>query len=148
MPILKTLKQHKLLLDTHVWIWLMSGNKKLKADFLKAIEKRTEEESANILVSAISIWEVGMLVEKKRIELNMNTLQWVEEALNSPNISLVPLSPSIAIRSSQLLGEIHGDPADRILTATAYEHHAVLVTHDEKLLEYGKNRQISAYNPC
>jgi PIN domain nuclease of toxin-antitoxin system len=58
------------------------------------------------------------------------------------------MTPKIAIQSTRLPGIIHGDPADRILTATAHEENAVLVTCDEKLLKYGEENFISVYNPC
>lgn len=145
MPIIKQIKQHKLLLDTHVWIWMMMGNAKLSSPFLKAIKKNQTQE--NIFLSPISIWEIGMLVEKKRLELDRDCLDWIEQSLDSPGVKLVSISPSIAIQSTRLPGTIHSDPADRILVATAHEVGAVLVTCDEKLIEYGKDRFISVYDP-
>lgn len=146
MPIYKQLKQHTILLDTHVWLWLMMGNEKLSNSFKKAVDRNIENES--ILISAISLWELGMLVEKKRIELEMDCLDWVEQALENRGINLMPITPRIAIQSTRLPEEIHGDPADKILIATAHEHNAVLVTHDQKILEYGKGRFINVFDPC
>lgn len=144
MPINKSLKQHKLLLDTHVWIWLMVGDLRLSNSFRRAIEKK----NISILISAISIWEIGMLVERKRIQLEIDCLDWVEQALSIPNIDLADITPRIAISSTRLPEDPHGDPADRILIATAHEHNAVLVTHDQKILDYGKGKFISVYDPC
>jgi PIN domain nuclease of toxin-antitoxin system len=146
MPILKHLKQHKLLLDTHAWIWLMNGDERLSKSFRAAVNKNIEND--NILISAISIWEFGMLAEKKRIEINTDALIWVEEALASKGISFIPLSPRIAIQSTRLPKGLHGDPADRILVASAYENNSVLVTHDQKILDYGKGNFITVYDPC
>ena len=87
-----------------------------------------------------------MLVEKRRIGLEMDCLDWVEEALGN-GINLLPLTPRIAIQSTRLPENSHGDPADRILIATAHEYHAILVTHDQKLLNYGKNKFIDVYDP-
>ena len=145
MPIYKQLKQHKLLLDTHVWFWLMNGDEKLGRPFKDAVKRNIETES--ILISAISIWELGMLVEKKRIELEMDCLDWVEQALDSRGINLAPITPRIAIQSTRLPENIHGDPADKILIATAHEYNAVLVTHDQKILEYGKGRFVNVHDP-
>ena len=58
-----------------------------------------------------------------------------------------PISSRIAIHSSRLPGEIHANPADRILIATAYENNAVLVTYDDKILAYGEDRFIGVHNP-
>jgi PIN domain nuclease of toxin-antitoxin system len=146
MPVYKNLRKHKLLLDTHVWIWLMLGDERLNLSFRRAVEQYKEEE--RILISAISVWELGMLVERERIQLEIDCLDWVEQALSSLNIALIPLTPRIAIGSSRLPEKPHGDPADRILIATAHELNAVLVTHDQKILEYGKSKFIAVYDPC
>lgn len=144
MPVYKSLKKHKLLLDTHVWIWLMLGDERLNQSFRLAIEQYKER----ILISAISVWELGMLVERKRIELEIDCLDWVEQALSNSNIELIPLTPRIAIQSTRLPEIPHGDPADRILISTAHECNAVLVTHDQKILNYGKSKFIGVYDPC
>ncbi|MBS0638092.1 MAG: type II toxin-antitoxin system VapC family toxin, partial [Verrucomicrobia bacterium] len=136
---------HKLLLDTHVWIWLMGGNSSLSRQFRTAVDNAQKHDG--ILISAISVWEIGMLVEKKRIEIEMDTLDWVETSLSSKGVKLVPLTPRISILSSRLPGTVHGDPADRLLVASAHEENAVLVTCDQKLISYGQDRFISVYNP-
>lgn len=146
MPILKQLKRHKLLLDTHVWIWLMAGDTVLNHSFRKAVERCKLEDG--LLISPITIWEIGMLVEKKRIVLEMDCMNWIEQLLDLPNIRLLPISPRIAIQSTRLPGLIHGDPADRILISSAHEEGAVFVTCDQKLLEYGKDKFVTVYNPC
>lgn len=146
MPVHKSLKQNKVLLDTHVWIWLMLGDDRLNLSFRKAMEGHQKKEL--IFISAISVWEIGMLAEKKRIDLEIDCLDWVNQALASPGINLLPLSPSIAIESSRLPHSPHGDPIDRILMATAQERHAILVTHDPKILEAGKNKWLRVYDPC
>ena len=146
MPIIKQLQQHKVLLDTHVWLWLMDGNSVLSAAFCKAITRCQNQDG--ILISPISIWEIGMLVEKKRIALEMDCLDWVEKALNRPGISIVPITPQIAIQSTRLPGDVHGDPADRLLIATAHAENAVLVTCDQKLLDYGKDKFVYVYSPA
>lgn len=145
MPIYKQLKQHKILLDTHVWIWLMMGDERLSKNFIKSIEQASAREE--IFISAISIWEIGMLVERGRITLELDCLDWVKQALDSPGISLVPITPEIAIQSSRLPENPHGDPADRIIIATAFETKAVLITHDQKILNYGKGHFIDVFDP-
>lgn len=146
MPVHKVLGQYKLLLDTHVWIWLMRGDKKLSVSFIRSLEKR--KEKGGLFVSAISIWELGMLVERGKIELEMDCLDWAEQALATSDIELLPLTPRIAIESARLPENSHGDPADRILISTAREHHAILVTHDRKILDYGRGKFIKVHDPC
>ena len=81
-------------------------------------------------VCAISVWEVGMLEAKGRIQCGNNCLDWVKKALAAPGLRLIPLSPEIAIESSRLPGGFHGDPADRILAATSHILKATLLTKD------------------
>ena len=145
MPIVESLQQHQVIFDTHVFLWHMFGNSMLSIKFRKKIERI--QKLHPVLVSPMSIWEIGMLSERGRISLEMDCLEWVEQALLDPGFTLSTLSPQIAILSSRLPGGIHGDPVDGILIATAFETHAVLVTCDEKILEYGKNHFISVHDP-
>ncbi len=131
-----------LILDTHIWIWVLNNNiERLSTNCLLAIERASE--SNNLGVSAISVWEVGMLEAKKRVTFEKSCIDWVQDALSAPGLSLIPLTPEIAIKSTRLPGGFHGDPADRILAATTQVMNAVLVTCDRKLLEYGKQGFIS-----
>lgn len=145
MPLLKQIRQHKILLDTHIWLWVMTGDQILSKEFRNSIEHVHRDHG--ILISPMSVWEIGMLVEKKRLELDMETMDWIDKALDMPGVRLSPVTPRIAIESTRLSGEIHGDPVDRILIATAHEENAVLITCDQKILEYGLQKYISVYNP-
>lgn len=125
------------ILDTHVWIWLLTGDKQLKnSKCLSHIESAAKY--ANISVSAISVWEVGMLEAKGRIKFPVECLDWVNKALSISGISLVPLTPEIAIESSRLPDKFHGDPADRIIVATARKLEATLITNDKEIISYGR----------
>jgi len=125
------------LLDTHIWIWWMIGADPLRSSPARErIARAIDEESAR--VSVISLWEVGMLEAHKRISLTVDVETWTRQALSSPGLSLAPLTPDIALASSHLPGEIHGDPADRMLIATARSFGATLVTRDRRILEYSQ----------
>ncbi len=145
MPVLKSIKRHKLLLDTHVWLWALTGNSKLTEKFAQTFDKILGTHG--IFVSPMSVWEIGMLVEKKRIEIDMDVLDWVNQALEEAGLQVCPITPRIAIQSTRLPGNVHGDPVDRLLIATAHEENAVLVTCDEKILEYGIGKFISVFDP-
>lgn len=146
MPILKRLKRHRLLLDTHVFIWIMNDSPLLTKEFRNSFASIFKVQGS--LLSPMSIWEIGMLIDKKRIEIDMDVLDWVNKALDSPGMLVCPISPRIAIQSTRLPGKVHLDPVDRLLIATAYEENAVLVTSDKKIIEYGKGRFISVFDPC
>ena len=124
------------LLDTHAWVWLMNGSQRLGPQARKAIQASLETEA--VLVSAITPWEVAMLVSKGRLALDRDVGEWVHEALAQPGTRLAALSPEIAVASTRMPGELHGDPADRIITATARHLGAVLLTDDRSLLDYSK----------
>jgi PIN domain nuclease of toxin-antitoxin system len=131
-----------LLLDTHALIWLLSGDTRLGKRTASAIEKESTED--RVLLSAITPWEIGLLASKKRIELHRDPLQWIHAALANPGISLVPLHPEIAVASTHLPFDMHPDPADRIIVATARHLGAVLVTADQALLQLSKKGHFRA----
>lgn len=134
--------ERPLLLDTHVWIWLINGGEPLaSSEARRAIEKAAG--TAGILVSIISVWEVGMLEAKGRIGFPLSCEKWVDQALSAPGISTAPLTPDIALASSRLPGGFHGDPADRIIVATARQLGVALVTRDRKIIDYGDEGHVS-----
>ena len=135
-----------LLLDTHYWYWLQLEE---RGKFSNRAQRLVQQASQNgeLLVSVISIWEVGMLEAKGRMRLFMPAEQWVREALETPGLKLVPLTPEIALASSRLPGNLHGDPADRIIAATARDRGARLLTRDDALIAYGRQRYIDLVEP-
>jgi PIN domain nuclease of toxin-antitoxin system len=124
-----------ILLDTHTLIWLIEGNPRLSQTARREIQAAANQN--NLLISAITPWEIGLLVSKKRIDLHTDALSWTNRVLGYPGVHLVPLFPAIAIASSNLPFEMHADPADRILVATARHLGATLITADELLLRHG-----------
>jgi PIN domain nuclease of toxin-antitoxin system len=137
-------KSDLLLLDTHCWLWAQLGLiQRLSRAALQAI--RSSEAEGNLRISVISIWELAMLEKRGRVALPMNLRTWVDQALSKPGIAVTPLTPEIMVESVQLPGkDVHGDPADRMLAATARVLGATLVTHDDKLIEYSKQRHLRA----
>ena len=95
-------------------------------------------------ISAITLWEIGLLASKQRIDLHRDVMEWVHEVLALPGLSLVQLLPEIAVTSTRLPFEMHPDPADRILVATARRFGATLVTADPALLNLSGSRRFKA----
>jgi PIN domain nuclease of toxin-antitoxin system len=86
-----------------------------------------------------------MLGKRGRVALPMNVRTWVEQALGKPGIAVAPLTPEIALESVHLPGnELPGDPADRMLVATARVLGATLVTKDARLIQYSRQRHVRA----
>lgn len=126
-----------LLLDTHIWLWYAEGvADRLPPASVKRLEDARKEEG--LLVSAISVWEIGVLAAKGRIQLSAPLRDWVEQALAAPGIRFLPLDSATAVESTLLPGEPHGDPADRFLIAAARTKSIILATRDEHIIEYGK----------
>lgn len=130
-----------LLLDTHVWIWLVNGDATLGPRSQAALTAASVQ--GRLLVSAISVWELGRLEAKGRISLSQPCLQWVQQALSLPGIVLAPLTPEIAVESSRLPGSFHGDPADRILVATARVTGAAIATRDQRIIDYAAQSHLT-----
>ncbi len=120
-----------ILLDTHTWIWWVSDPSMLGKAGAKAL--RSARRKA---ISAISCMEVAMLADKGRIRLARDTREWMEQSLVAHEIDLVPLSPAVCVQATRLGHGFHGDPADRLIVATAILESATLVTKDQKLLDY------------
>jgi PIN domain nuclease of toxin-antitoxin system len=120
----------KLLLDTHVWIWYLSGNPRLSSTLQIAIAQDTNE----LWLSPISIWEALLLAEKGRIILEPNPAQWIQNSLDRLDTKEAPLSNETAILSRQL-DLVHQDPADRFIAATAVHYGLTLATVDENLVK-------------
>ena len=130
-----------LLLDTHALIWLMEG-----VPLLSRTARKLAEEAANdglLRVLAISLWEIATLESKGRISFDRDCQTWINEMLAAPGQHLVPLTPEIAVQSTRLPGAFHGDPADRILIATARVLNATLLTADAKIRDYAKAGYLS-----
>jgi PIN domain nuclease of toxin-antitoxin system len=120
-----------ILLDTHIWVnWILLGRGALKPAFASAIE-----DADRVFVSAISCFEVTLLVKGRKLELPLSTDEWIKEALEPSAIECLPFTCPIAQRSVKLT-DIHRDPADRIIIATTLEHGAQLLSYDAAFPNY------------
>ncbi len=131
-----------ILLDTHVLIWWASGDlRKLSPRALNAIEAELERsarpgQSPGLLVSAISCWEVAMLVQRGRLALSLEAERWLALVAAIPAVRLLPLEPAAAVAATRLPEPFHADPADRFLVAQARELAVPLLSADSKIRLY------------
>jgi PIN domain nuclease of toxin-antitoxin system len=121
-----------ILLDTHALLWLNQGSPRLGPQSRQAADEALLEDS--LAVSAVSFWEVAVLVERHRVELDRSTDRWHQELLRSGLIE-IPLDGKIAIAAIGL-PDLHGDPADLFIAATAIIKEARLITADRRLLNW------------
>lgn len=129
------------LLDTHVWLWVASGER-----IAPAARRRIEQAAGEdgLTLSPISLWEVGMLSAKGRIAVQPDCMAWVTTALARTGVRLLPISAQIAVGSSFMPGGFHGDPADRIIVASAFASSATLITRDAQILAYARRGHFKA----
>jgi len=116
------------LLDTHIWVWWLTPGSPLsraERDALDAAAGRRE-----LFLSAVSLWEVQVLHAKERLELPLPFADWLARAADDRIISVLPLSVEVVFALDALPASFHGDPADRLIVATARTHAMPLATHD------------------
>ena len=124
-----------IVLDTHTLIWWVNGDQQLSAKAKKAIESELSAEG-QVIISAISAWEIAMLIAKGRLALTMDIDDWLETIASIEGVSFVSVDTDVAVQSVRLPGEFHPDPADRLIVALARHHSVPLVTADAKIREY------------
>ena len=123
-----------ILLDTHILIWWVDDHPRLPKRIKKVIEDTAKKST--ILISSISAWEVALLVKLGKITLHKSTEHWIEKIEKLPFVEFLPINNQIAIRSVELPGTFHGDPADRMIVATTQIMGATLITSDSRILRY------------
>ena len=128
-----------LLLDTHIALWLDSGDDHLRPSTRTFIDD-CWQNGGTIFLSSVTVWEIALLVDTRRIELDVPVDAWVLRFLDRPGIEAVPLAHRAAARSYQLHHLEHRDPADRLLIATAIELGCPLVTYDKRIVQFGRKR--------
>ena len=122
-----------ILLDTHVWLWLVAGDPRLTQSELELL---AENERAGLGVSIMSCWEVAKKVEQGKLELDRDVAAWISAAIVYPGVQLLDLTPAIVVESTRLPTPFHRDPADQLIVATSRVLDIPLVTHDGKLRAY------------
>jgi len=120
-----------IMLDTHVWVYLISEDQKqLSPKALRAIK-----HADSLLISAITSWEAALLIKKGRLQVTLEMERWINYGLKYPKLKVIDINPEILIKSVMLDG-LHPDPANRIIVATSLLHNSPLITNDKRLLEW------------
>lgn len=124
----------KYLFDTHTWIWWNADPSKLSSKVKTLLKNPNNYDE--LLISAISVWELCKLVEKGRLEIACDLQEWIEISFDILKLRLVALSPVVSYKSTILPGEFYDDPADQIIVATAREEGAIILTKDKRIENY------------
>ncbi len=123
-----------IVLDTDTLVWWVNVNNLLSKKAKTTIDRELEE--GQVAVSAISAWEIAMLVEQEKLVLSMDVETWLATVAEIEVVHFIPVDTEIAIKSVKLPGKFHKDPADRMIVATARKLAAPLVTRDDKIRAY------------
>ncbi len=124
--------QPLILLDTHALVWLASDDKRLGRR-ARAVTDRALADG-KLAVSAVSFWEIALLVVKRRLELGRPPRAWRDGLLRRGLVE-IEVDGEIAMAAAQV-GDFHDDPADRFIVATASVAGATLLTSDQRILEW------------
>jgi PIN domain nuclease of toxin-antitoxin system len=119
------------LLDTHLWIWWVTGQ-----ESLTEVERQTlgrAAETGQVTLSAISLWEAQMLHARGRLQLEMAFDAWLLQAAAPAVVQVLPIDVAVVLALNNLPGSFHGDPADRIIVATARARDLPLATRDRAI---------------
>jgi PIN domain nuclease of toxin-antitoxin system len=120
----------RLLLDTHIWLWSLVERNRLSQRVIKELGDPRNE----LWLSPISIWELVVLCQKRRLTLDQEVDSWITHKLSAVPLREAPVTYEVA-RESGRLRIAHRDPADRFLLATAKVFELTLVTADQHLLK-------------
>jgi len=131
------------LLDTHVWLWWLTPGNALSAAERHSLDR--EAERREIYLSAISLWEAQMLHAKGRLELPVAFSDWLTLAADEHTLRVLPLDIQVVLALDGLPRSFHGDPADRIIVATARAHAMPLATYDAPIR---KSRAVRLWKPA
>jgi len=123
------------LLDTHIWLWWLLGDGALKPNERRALDKLAAQRS--LALSWVSVWETEMLERKQRVILRPDLAQWITMATHPEVCLLLPADTELVLAQRRLPDSFHGDPADRLITATALLAGMKLATADTRIIESG-----------
>ena len=132
----------KLLLDTHIWIWWLTSSSPLKVKERASLDEAAD--AGRLCLSAISMWEAQLLHSKARLELPLRFSDWLERATDPRIVALLPLDRGVVIALDDLPTSFHGDPADRLIVATARAHDLPLATRDRAIR---RSRTVELWKP-
>ena len=127
-----------LLLDTHVALWLDSGDERLGSS--RKVIETAWRGGRRLLFSAVSAWEIAVLVDKGFIELDLPVAAWIERLVDRPGLEPLALDHKAAALAYNLGDFDHRDPADRLLIASAIAAGCAFVTHDDRIRRFAKGR--------
>lgn len=130
------------LLDTHIWVWWLTRDANLLARERRALNAMASR--GELRLAAISLWEAQMLHAKRRLQLPAPFADWLRQAASPDVLGVLPLDVDVALALDSLPRSFHGDPADRVIAATARAHALPLATRDAAIR---RSRAVRLWKP-
>lgn len=130
-----------LLLDTHILLWLLFGDRRLSENSLHLIERASRRRE--LVLSPITLWEIGYLVSKEKVQIKMDIQEFWHQAVAQLNATEIAVASADMLQYHKLPAEFHGDPGDRFLVSQAMHREYSFLTADEKILAIRDK-----LNPC
>jgi PIN domain nuclease of toxin-antitoxin system len=122
-----------IILDTHIWLWWLLGDGSLSQKERQALDRKAADKELSI--SWVSVWETEMLERKGRIELKPDFKSWIAAATHPQIVTVLPADIDLVVAQRHLPETFHGDPADRLITASSILSGYSLATHDRRIQE-------------
>lgn len=129
-------------LDTHVWLWWLLGQPDLPATQRRSLDELAADDPP--LLPAVCLWEAQMLHAKGRLVLDLPFHRWLPEAAQPSVVRVAPLTVDVVLALDSLPASFHGDPADRLIVATARALKLPLATHDRGIR---RSRTVPLWRP-
>ena len=131
-----------IVIDTHVLVWLAQEDRRLGRAARDVIEAARATDG--VMIPAIVSWETAMLADKERLVLGVETSLWFTNIVATGGFRWAALTSEIGIDAGTLPGNIHGDPGDRLIIATARHLGFPVLTGDQKILRYAAAGHVNA----
>ncbi len=122
----------KIIVDTHIFIWDLIASPKLTPDIKSFLDRNAD----NLYLCDITLWEVGMLVGKSKLNIQIPVNQFCKIGIKYRSYKMLSITPDIADKVAEFANDINKDPADRIITATTIVYDGILITQDRDLKKY------------
>jgi PIN domain nuclease of toxin-antitoxin system len=129
-------------MDTHVWVWWLTPRSPLSRRDRDGLDNLAGKRELH--VSAVSLWEAQMLHSKGRLELPLPFADWLEQAADERMLTVLPLDVAVVIALDSMPRAFHGDPADRLIVATARSRRIALATYDAAIR---RSRAVTLWKP-
>lgn len=134
----------KIVLDTHILIWSLLTPGQLSESIKHHITDA--QNNNNLFISSITLWETAMLIKKKRISLYKPISSFINSISNIDGLNVIPMNANIAAESVSLPGDFNSDPADCIIIASTREIGGILITRDQKIIDWANQGYLKILN--